>query len=361
LLDGVPLAFAKEDNDMEYFIGIDVSLEASSVCVMDQGGAVVKETKVLSEPDALIAFVHGLDHEVSCIGMEAGPLSQWLYKHLTEAGLTIVLMETRQVKGALKAMPIKTDRRDALGIAQLLRMGWFRPVHCKSVSSQEIRALLATRKTLQGGAIAIELSMRGLLRGFGLKVGLVSKGLLDARARELAEGNSTLKALVTSMLRGRAALRAELIRIDKRLRDVARTDDVCRLMMSVPGVGPLVALTVKAGIDDPGRFRSSKMVGPHFGLTPRRDQSGERDVVGGISRAGDAGVRTALYQAATSMLYHSSKNSWLRAWGMRVAQRRGMKRAVVAVARRLGVVLHRMWADGTVFRFSLADHPAKSV
>ena len=357
----MPLAFAKEDNDMEYFIGIDVSLEASSVCVMDQGGAVVKETKVLSEPDALIAFVHGLDHEVSCIGMEAGPLSQWLYKHLTEAGLTIVLMETRQVKGALKAMPIKTDRRDALGIAQLLRMGWFRPVHCKSVSSQEIRALLATRKTLQGGAIAIELSMRGLLRGFGLKVGLVSKGLLDARARELAEGNSTLKALVTSMLRGRAALRAELIRIDKRLRDVARTDDACRLMMSVPGVGPLVALTVKAGIDDPGRFRSSKMVGPHFGLTPRRDQSGERDVVGGISRAGDAGVRTALYQAATSMLYHSSKNSWLRAWGMRVAQRRGMKRAVVAVARRLGVVLHRMWADGTVFRFSLADHPAKSV
>lgn len=346
---------------MEYFIGIDVSLEASSVCVMDQGGAVVKETKVLSEPDALIAFVHGLDHDVSCIGMEAGPLSQWLYKHLTEAGLTIVLMEARQVKGALKAMPIKTDRRDALGIAQLLRMGWFRPVHCKSVSSQEIRALLATRKTLQGGAIAIELSMRGLLRGFGLKVGLVSKGLLDARARELAEGNSTLKALVTSMLRGRAALRAELIRIDKRLRDVARTDDVCRLLMSVPDVGPLVALTVKAGIDDPGRFRSSKMVGPHFGLTPRRDQSGERDVVGGISRAGDAGVRTALYQAATSMLYHSSKNSWLQAWGMRVAQRRGMKRAVVAVARRLGVVLHRMWADGTVFRFSLADHPAKSV
>ena len=293
--------------------------------------------------------------------MEAVPLSQWLYKHLTEAGLTTVLMETRQVKGALKAMPIKTDRRDALGIAQLLRMGWFRPVHCKSVSSQEIRALLATRKMLQGGAIAIEISRRGLLRGFGLKVGPVSKGLLEARARELAEGNSTLKALVTSMLRGRAALRAELIRIDQRLRDVARTDDVCRLMMSVPGVGPLVALTVKAGIDDPGRFRSSKMVGPHFGLTPRRDQSGERDVVGGISRAGDAGVRTALYQAATSMLYHSSKNSWLRAWGMRVAQRRGMKRAVVAVARRPGVVPHRMWADSTVFRFSLADHPAKSV
>lgn len=293
--------------------------------------------------------------------MEAGPLSQWLYKHLTEAGLTTVLMETRQVKGALKAMPIKTDRRDALGIAQLLRIGWFRPVHCKSVSSQEIRALLAARKTLQGNAIAIELSMRGLLRGFGLKIGLVTKGLLEARARELAEGNSTLKALVTSMLRGRAALRAELIRIDKRLRDIARTDDVCRLMMSVPGVGPLVALKLKAGIDDPGRFSSSEMVGPHFGLTPRRDQSGERDVVGGISRAGDAGGRTALYQAANSMLYHSAKNTWLRAWGLRVAQRRGMKRSVVAVARRLGVVLHRMWADGRVFYFSLADHPAKTV
>ena len=135
-------------------------------------------------------------------------MSQWLYKHLTEAGPTTVLMETRQVKGALNAMPIKTDRRDALGIAQLLRMGWFRPVHCKPVSSQEIRALLATRKTLQGGAIAIELSMRGLLRGFGLKIGLVSKRLLDARARELAEGNSTLIVLVTSMLRSRACVPA---------------------------------------------------------------------------------------------------------------------------------------------------------
>ena len=174
---------------MDYFIGIDVSLETSAVCVMNQSGAILNETKVLSEPDALISFVHGLGHDVSCIGMEAGPLSQWLYRHLTEAGLPTVLMETRQVKGALKAMPIKTDRRDALGIAQLLRMGWFRPVHCKSVSSQEIRALLAARKALQEGAIAIELSMRGLLRGFGLKIGLVSKGLLEARARELAEGN----------------------------------------------------------------------------------------------------------------------------------------------------------------------------
>ena len=337
---------------MDHFVGIDVSLESCAVCVVNQSGAIVREAKVSCEPEALIAFLRELDQDIACIGLEAGPLSQWLHQHLREAGLEAVLMETRQVKGALKAMPIKTDRRDALGIAQLIRMGWFRPVHCKSVSAQELRALLGARRTLQKAMISIELSMRGLLRGFGLKLGRISRRRLPERARELAGGNEMLTAMVTSMLRGHVALRGELARLENRLRRIARADRIVRLMMTTPGVGAVVALHVKAGIDDPARFRSSKMVGPHFGLTPRRDQSGERDVVGAISRAGDRSVRTALFQAATVMLYHSHSKNWLKAWGMRVARRRGMKRAVVAVARKLAVVLHRMWSDDTPFRLT---------
>ena len=204
----------------------------------------------------------------------------------------------------------------------------------------------------------LEGAIRGMLRNFGLKVGPISKGKFEARIRELAEGNTRLDAMVEAILQGRAALREEFVTLDKKMRDLAKEDEVCRLMMTVPGVGAIVALTFKAGVDDPTKFRSSKMIGPHFGLTPKRNQSGEKDVVGGITRAGDVGVRTALYDAASIMMLRSGKTSWLKAWGMRVAKRGGMKRAVIAVARRLGVILHRMWIDGTEFQFAAKDIPA---
>jgi transposase len=203
------------------------------------------------------------------------------------------------------------------------------------------------------------LSLRGVLRNFGLKTGKVSKGRYEARVRELAFGNTMLETMSEALLRVRAGLRTELAGLERRLRDLAKDDAACRLMMTMPGVGPVVALTLKFAIDDPGRFRSSKDVGPWAGLTPGRYQSGEVDVVGAITRAGDAGLRTALYQAATVMM-HRGKPSWLKAWGIQVARRRGTKRAMIAMARRIGVVLHRMWKDGTEFRSArsdASDHP----
>ena len=341
---------------MNTFIGLDVSLASTAACIIDERGKILKEAKIDSEPEALIAFLRSLSGSVITTGLEAGPLSQWLHRHLTDAGFEVVLMETRQVKGALKAMPIKTDRRDAEGIARLLQMGWFRPVHCKSVSAQEMRAILTARKAVQKAALDIEMSLRGVLRNFGLKMGKVSKGRYEARVRDLAAGNTMLETMSGALLRVRAGLRAELAGLERRLRDLAKEDAACRLMMTMPGVGPVVALTVKSAIDDPGRFRSSKDVGPWAGLTPGRYQSGEVDIVGAITRAGDVGLRTALYQAATVMM-HRSKPSWLKAWGLQVARRRGTKRAVVAMARRIGVVLHRMWMDGTDFRFTRSDAP----
>lgn len=344
---------------MDIYIGLDVSLASTAVCVLSSHGKVVKEITALSEPDDLERVLRSLLGTVVAVGLEAGPLSQWLYRHLTEAGFDTVLMETRQVKGALKAMPIKTDRRDAEGIARLLHMGWFRPVHCKSISAQEMRALLSSRKAILQAIVALELSIRGVLRNFGLKMGRIAKGGLEDRVLELADGNVMLQAAARPVLSARAALRLELAGLEKRVRDHAKSDPVCRQFMTMPGVGPIVALTVKSAIDDPERFRSSKDVGPWVGLTPRREQSGERDIMGSISRAGDAGLRTALYQAAMVML-HKGRPNWLTAWAWNVAKRRGKKRATVALARRVGVVLHRMWLDGSTFRFTQAEAAAVS-
>ena len=341
---------------MKTFIGIDVSLKTSAICVLDERGKILKEAEVASDPAAFVAFVRRLPWEIAAIGLEAGPLSQWLYRGMADVGIEAILMETRQVKAVLKAMPVKTDRRDAEGIARLLRMGWFRPVHCKSVSSQEMRALLGARKAMQQALLDIELSLRGLLRNFGLKLGPISKGRYEERVRELVVGNIMLEAAAAAVLQARAALRGELAVLDRRLRDLARQDDACRLMMTMPGVGVVVALTFRSAIDDPARFGSSSKVGPWAGLTPRRDQSGERDVTGGITRAGDVALRTALFNAATVMM-HRAKPCWLKAWGLEVPKRRGLKRATVAVARRIGVILHRMWVDGASFRLTRTAEP----
>ncbi|GAC1680767.1 MAG: IS110-like element ISRhru3 family transposase [Candidatus Dormibacteraceae bacterium] len=334
---------------MDQYAGIDVSLESSSVCVVDASGRIVREAKVASEPEALIAWFRGLGINLARIGLEAGPLSQWLYAGMREAGLAVELLETRHVRDAFKAMPVKTDRKDARGIAQLMRLGWFRPVHCKSLPAQELRAVLTARKLVQGKRHDLEMSLRGILRGFGLKVGPTTPRSFESRVRELVDGHTTLAAVADALLVARAVLGEQLGKLQKRLVSLAREDTRARLLMSTPGVGVIVALTYVAAIDDPGRFRSSKAVGAHFGLTPRKYQSGETDVTGRISKIGDASVRTALYEAASVILTRPVKGSSLKSWAMRLAMRAGMRKAKVALARKLAVVLHRMLVDGTEF------------
>ena len=336
---------------MEHYAGIDVSLEQSRVCVVDATGQIVREATVASEPEALGRFFHRVGVPVTRIGLEAGPLSQWLHAGLSEAGFEAVLLETRHVKAALSAMVVKTDRKDARGIAQLLRMGWYRPVHRKSPAAQEVRALLVGRKLLQAKLRDVELSIRGILRGFGLKVGEISKGKFAARVWELIAGHEMLEAVIGAMLTAREGLQAEFMRLHRRMLGIVRGDAICRRLMMVPGVGALVAVTFKTAVDDPTRFRSSKAVGAHFGLTPKRYQSGETDVTGGISKVGDTRVRTALYEAANAILSRATRLSGLKRWAMEVAKRRGLKRAKVALARKLASVLHRVWADGTDFRW----------
>jgi transposase len=339
---------------MEHYAGIDVSLELSSVCIVDATGRIIREAKVASEPDALIAWLRELGLALTRIGLEAGPLSQWLYAAMRDVGLPVELLETRHVRDAFKAMPVKTDRNDARGIAQLMRLGWFRPVHCKSVAAQETRALLTARKLLQTKHHDVGLSLRGILRGFGLKVGPTTERSFAGRVRKLVADHPTLTTVAEALLAARAALGEQLRQMDKHLRDQAREDQRARLLMTAPGVGVIVALTFVSAIDDPGRFRSSKAVGAYFGLTPRKYQSGETDVTGRISKIGDATVRTVLYEAANIILTRPVKGSALKSWAARLAARAGVRKAKVALARKLAVVLHRMLVDGTAFAASKA-------
>jgi transposase len=225
-------------------------------------------------------------------------------------------------------------------------------VHVKTLRSQKLRMLLTHRKLLVSKAIAIENDLRGTLRNFGLKVGMVGKVNFEARIRELVENLPDLAVLVEPLLVVRRVLREQIGILHRRLLAIVRDDDVCRRLMTVPGVGPVVALTYRATVDVPARFRNSKAVGASFGLTPSKYQSGEINRTGSISRCGDEMMRVMLYEAAQVMLTRTNKWSWLKAWAMKIARHRGMKKAIVALARRLAVILHRIWVDGTEFRWT---------
>src|SRR5438552_4563175 len=352
--DGVeglaPRSKHRGETTMDHYAGIDVSLECSSVCVVDANGKIWREARVASEPEALIAWFHSLGFGLERIGLEAGPRSQWLFAGMKAAGLAVELLETRHVRKAFEAMPVKSDRNDARGIAQLMRLGWFRPVHCKSISAQETRATLTARKLVQSKLRDVENSLRGILRGFGLKVGKTTQRGFAGRIEELVAGHLHLQGIARALLAVRAVLRKEFAAFEKQTREMARSDVRTRLLMSTPAVGPIVALTYASAIDDPGRFKSSKQAGAHFGLTPKKHQSGETDYTGRISKIGDAGVREALYQAAHVMLTKPVKGcSQLKSWAMRLGRRAGMRKAKVALTRKLAVILHRMLADAKPF------------
>ena len=336
---------------MEYFAGLDVSLEETAICIVDETGRIVREARAASEPEVLVAFLGACGMTLKRVGLEACSLSAWLHAGLTEAGLPAICIEARQAKAAMGAMPNKTDRNDARGIAQIMRTGWYRAVHVKSLSCRSWRALLTARRMVLNKRRDVENGIRALLREVGLKVGTPSRKDFPARVRELAADDPVLAGLAESLLSVIAIMTREVEALTKRVLDEVKVEPTCRRLMTVPGVGPLTALAFRATIDQPGRFRRSRDVGAHLGLTPQRYQSGKTDVQGRISRCGDELARTALYEAAHSLLIRSSKWSALRAWGMAVAKRRGMARARVAVARKLAVILHRMWADGSEFRW----------
>ena len=335
---------------MEQYVALDVSLKEISVCVIDGEGAVTFEGKVAAEPAALISLIRSKAPQAVRVGLETGATSPWLYHALKRADLPVVLMDARHANAALSTRPTKSDRGDARGLAEMLRMGWYRAVAAKSFASHERLALLAARRRLVKIRVDLDGQIRGLLKTFGLIVGKGNTDALIRRAETLAEGNPTIGGLVAKLAEVRRHVAAQVAGLDRDIRRLVRSEPVLRRFMTVPGVGPITALAFLSTIDNPERFKHARDVSPYLGLTPtRRHQSGEADRHGRISKCGDAFTRTCLYEAANVLLTKVQRFSPLKAWGTRLVQRIGAKKARVAVARKIAVILRCIWVDGTEF------------
>jgi len=334
---------------MSYYAGLDGSLEETAICIVDDKGAILRELRAPSDPESLISAFDAVGLPMERIGLEACSQSAWPHQGLTRVGLPALCIETRQAKAAMGAMPNKTDRNDARCLGQIIRTGWYRQVHVKSVPSRMARSLLAARRTVLCKLRDMENAVRAVLRESGLKAGSPGRKLFSVGVRELAEADPTLAGITGPLLAIIATMHRELERLTRRVLASVRAEPICRQLMTIPGLGPLTALALRATVDQPARFRRSGDVGAHLGLTPRRYQSGETDVQGRVSRCGDELARILLYEAAHTLLTRCQKCSALKAWGMSVAKRCGMAKARVAVARKLAVIMHRMWSDQSEF------------
>lgn len=335
---------------MDYFAGLDVSLEKTRICVLDRDGMVVHEATALSSPDAIAAALAGAP-ECSRVVFETGRMAPMLYHGLVELGVRVVCIESRQAYQALKTLAThKTDRNDARGLAQLARTGFFKAVHVKSLPAHAVRALIMARKKLVGQRVTLENQIRGLAVVFGVRL---PRGLSPAFVEQvlsMSNGMDGLSGAMRGLIAARDAVLGAIAAIDADMRKLVRASDACRRLMTIPGVGHLTALAFTAAIDDPARFRRSRDLGAYLGLVPRRYQSGEIDYTGSISKVGDRRVRTLLYEAANVMLTRYKGDLKLKDWAFAIARRSTMRKARIALARRLAIIMHAMLRHGTEFR-----------
>ena len=344
---------------MQYYIGLDVSQRQTAICIVDGTGARVKEGKALTQPFDIYAWItkHVDPKLVVKVGLEAGAMSAWLCTELSKLGLPMLCMEAFQAAAFLKAQRNKTDKNDARGLAQMVRMGgeFIRPVIIRSQSSQEARALLTMRQFLVKQKLDLENNIAGTLKQFGLVTprGNVSTKTFREHVLETLDRadkrNILVREAVMPSLDLYNTLCKQLAVLSKKVEAMAKGDPVCRLLMTAPGVGPIVALSFVTAVDNPKRFADPNDIGPYFGLTPRQYQSGETDVRGNASRRGDIMTRCHLVQAATVLLTSTKKWCALKAWGMKIAKRHGFFKARIAVARKLAIILCKMWLRGQSF------------
>src|SRR3954467_191590 len=335
---------------MEYFAGLDVSMSETHVCVVTQDGAVIHEVRVPSTPANIVT---ALKQVPLCrrIVFETGRMAPMLYHGLRQLGLPVVCVESRQAYQALKLLAThKTDHNDARGLAHLARTGFFKPVHVKSLAAHAVRSLIIARKKLVGQRVTLENQIRGLAVVFGVRLPRALSSDFIRQALQASDGIPGLSAAMQSLVAASAAVLAAILAIDADIRRMVRASDVCQRLMTIPGVGQLTALAFTAAVDDPGRFRRSRDIGAYLGLVPRRHQSGEMDYTGSISKCGDRRVRTVLYEAANVMLTRYKGPLKLKDWAFAVARRSTMRKARIALARRLAIIMHSMLRHGTEFK-----------
>ena len=332
------------------YVGFDVSKEETAFCIKDGDGGIVAQGKVATEPEALFA---ALEEHCRCprrMVMETGTMSAWLARELAKRGLAVEVIDARQAHAVMRLQHQKTDANDAALLADIARTGFCRPVAVKSEGACEVRMLLKTRAHLVRQRRCTENLIRGLLRSFGIRFAKGAVKLVE-RVRTALDERPELEEAIVPLLGMVTELRGKTARIDKVLRLRAKSDGACRVLMSFPGIGPITAQAYLSTIDDPGRFATSRAVGAYLGLTARRYQSGEMDWSGRISKHGDAMLRSLLYEAANSLLTVVRRAHPLKDWARRIRKRTSHKKACVALARKLAVILHRMLITGERFRW----------
>lgn len=335
------------------YAGLDVSDRLTHICIVDGEGSVVWRGACASDPEAVAKALGRHAPGVARVVLETGSLSAFLYHGLKERGVPAVCICARHAKGVLSARINKSDVHDAEGLAQLARTGWFKAVRMKDGTTHLVRAELKVREQLIKAHRAMAGQMRGLLKLFGLRLGkATTPGRRAERLQALFTQRPELRPVLSPLVASLAVLEEQIARSSKRLKARAAADPVCARLMSVPGVGPVTALVFKSSIEDPARFARGRDAGAYAGLVPRRSQSGERDTRGRITRAGDAMLRSALYEAANNLLSRVKRPSPLQEWGQALALAKGPKRARVAVARKLAVLLHRLWSSNTSFAWA---------
>ena len=337
---------------MELYVGMDVSLNETSICVVDGDGNIVCEDTVISEPAAIAECLKTKARGAKRIGLETGPTTTWLWHELRALGLPVICIDARHAKAALSMQINKSDRNDAYGLARIMQCGWYKEVRVKRLSCHEIRAVLNSRAQLVTIKRDLENQIRGLLKNLGLIIGKAGGNVFRRRAEELLVGQGLLGEAVRPLIEVREKVSREIAVLHGKLLGLARNDAASRRSMTVPGIGPITALAFHAVIDEPARFRRSRSVGAYIGLTPRRFASGEVDWSGRISKCGDGMLRSYLFEAAGVLLTRVPQWCKLKAWGHRLWKRIGFKKAKIAVARKLAVMLHRMWREGTDFIWS---------
>src|SRR5246500_158376 len=306
---------------MEHYVGLDVSLKLTSICIVDRTGKVEREGVVASDPEAIATFIKLHAPHVVRIGLETGATSTWLWTELNKIGLPVICIDARHAKAVLKMQINKSDRNDAAGIARIMQCGWYKEVRVKALDSHAVRALLSSRALLVQIKRDLENQIRGLLKNLGLVIGPAKMNVFAARAAELIQDRPELTAAVVPLLKTREVIERQIADLDRKVLRLARNNTQVRRFMTVPGVGPITALCYLATIDDPTRFKKSRSVGAYAGLTTRRYRSGEIDWTGRISKCGDAMLRTYLYEAANVLLTRVAKWSALKSWGIRIAKR----------------------------------------
>lgn len=340
---------------MPHYVGLDVALAETKICILDNHGAIALEATAASEPATIAGILRRRGWRYRRVVLETGPTFQWMFKGLAKAGFPVTCIDSRHASAVLKTRLNKTDRNDAHGLAELALHGHFKPVHVKTDESLRGRMLLTARRAALAKLVDLELSIRGQLQTFGWKLAPGSRHTFEARARDLARRDAFVISILEPMFAVRAQLREAIAGYDRAIIEAVEADPVCRRLRTAPGVGALVALTYRCAVDIPERFARSRDVAAHFGLTPRTHQTGISESRRRISKCGDMEARRALFAAARAMLPPHRRPCALQAWGQQVRARAGGMKAMTAVARRLAVILHRMWIEETEFRW---DEPA---